>query len=157
MANTREQIEVGDVGILKTNKLMKKYVNDYYTHPRIKDIAMRLNTIDNIFNYVVDTIKYQNDPPDVELVASVKHTVLGKRKYGDCDDLSVALATLLKARGYQVAFRNVAWRSDIKDDRFTHVYVVVFSGGREIPLDPTMGKSGYNKQVVYRRKKDVLI
>ncbi|HRP02932.1 MAG TPA: hypothetical protein PLE30_09835 [Candidatus Kapabacteria bacterium] len=107
MIVTKEILKSGDAGVTQTMQLMRFYVLEYANNTQIKQIVNKLSvsgtcnakmkTIKNIFNYVVDTIKYTPDPNNIELVKSAKHTILGNMKYGDCDDLSVALATLYKA------------------------------------------------------------
>lgn len=158
MRVTKKEIPIGDEGIRQTIIKMRQFVNDYYQNERIVNLAKKLGTDENIYAHVVKKIKYKNDPDGIELVASPKHTILGNRNFGDCDDMSVALATLLKAKGRTVYFRTAAWKPENKakgDDSFTHVYVVIQSGGRLIPLDVTMNDFG--REVVWYRKKDWLI
>ena len=149
----------GDTGVGDTICLMQKFVADYKDNQAIKQIVSRhrggtdWETAKALHDYVVRTIKYVADPPNQELVKSAKHTILGNSKYGDCDDLSVALATLFEAAGIKTYFRTVAWRP--KKRAFTHVYVVAYikEAGGYVPFDPTMGKSGKSKEVKYHRER----
>lgn len=173
---TRAILKNGDSGVTQTIKLMREYVNEYALNPDIKklvsDIAKvmdyqnefksscerRFKLIEYIFIYIIHNIKYKLDPPNIELVKSAKHTILGNSKYGDCDDLSVALATLLKSAGFNVWFRCVAWKKEY-GDAFTHVFVMVELPCRTkvMPLDPSNNVSGFGNMVKYFRKKDYII
>lgn len=97
-----------------------------------------LDTLTKIFNYLKSRIRYQEDPEDREQVASAWQTIFN-RHFGDCDDMSVAAATLLKILGFRVKFRAIAWRLP---DKITHVYVVVMWNGKEIPFDLTAEEIG---------------
>jgi len=165
MIVTKQILQRGDSGVLQTLDLMKSYVNEYKDNLQIKGIVNKLSqnsncnnkmqTIKNIFLYIVNNINYIPDPNNIELVKSAKHTILGSLKYGDCDDLSVALATLLKAYGLKVWFRVVAWKRENGND-FTHVYVIVELPCKKyiMPLDPSMGEKGFGNEVKYFRKMD---
>lgn len=168
MTVSKQILKSGDAGVAQTMQLMKSYVLEYANNPQIKQIVNKLSvsgtcnakmqTMKNIFNFVVDTIRYTPDPNGVELVKSAKHTILGNMKYGDCDDLSVALATLYKSLGLNVWFRAVAWKR-ASGNAFTHVYVVIElpCGKFVMPCDPSMGKKGFGNEVTYFRKMDVKI
>ena len=149
----------GIKGIEDTICLMSKFVNDYKNNADIKLIVLslkgktKLETAQNIFDYINKNMRYVSDPDNIELVKSAKHTILGNSKYGDCDDLSTALATLLFAAGIPCVFRTIAWKPG-KSLAFTHVYCIANIDGAEIPLDPSMGSKGFNNQIKFRKMKD---
>lgn len=149
----------GIKGVSDTICLMAKFVNDYKNNPDIRLIVLSLKgkskfeTARNIFDYINKNLRYVSDPDDIELVKSAKHTILGNSKYGDCDDLSTALATLLESAGITTQFRTIAWKPG-KSLAFTHVYCIAWIDGQEVPLDPSMGKTGFNNQILYRKKQD---
>lgn len=164
--NSKAILKSGDAGVAQTIKLMREYVLQYANNPQIKQLVAKLSdkskvctakfkTIKNIFLYITTNLSYTSDPDGVELVKSAKHTILGNKKYGDCDDLSVALATLLAAAGYKVWFRTIAWKKDAGDN-FSHVYVVVElpCGEYVMPCDPSMSTKGFGNEVKWFRKKD---
>lgn len=154
----RTQLRDGDAGVGDTICLMEKLTNAYITDPRILRLVRMLRkstaveTMREIFNWVVTRLRYVSDPQSVELVRSAKHTILGTMPYGDCDDLSVALATLLRAAGIPCQFKTIAWRPG--KPAFSHVYVVARVNGRIYPLDPTMGAKGFNNEInkIHREK-----
>ena len=149
----------GDAGIGDTICLMRKYVRDYKSNLQVQALVAKFKRSTNwetakaLHDFVVDNIRYESDPPDKELVKSVKHTIFGNMKYGDCDDLSVALATLLEACGIETKFRTVAWRPG--KNAFSHVYVMAYISEAKgwVAFDPTMGKQGKSKEVKYNRER----
>lgn len=160
MKKYQTTLKDGDAGVKDTICLMAKFVNEYSINPEIKAIANNLkkknqeDTAKAVFNYIVTNLRYVKDPPDTELVKSPKHTILGYSKYGDCDDLSVALATLLIASGIKnVKFRTIAWKKG-SNLNFSHVYVVININGYWLPLDPTLGDKGFGVEVKFKRHKD---
>ena len=161
MAIHQTTLRDGDAGVEDTICLMRKFSQDYSKNSSVKTICRQLKgkndgeTIKNLFLFITKTMHYVKDPETVELVKSPKHTIIGNSNYGDCDDLSTALVTLLLSAGYKCWFRTVAWRPS-NPETFTHVYVVVEvpNQGIIIPLDPTMGDQGFGKEVKWIRKKD---
>jgi hypothetical protein len=170
---TKSILKAGDAGVEQTIKLMKKYADEYAGNPQIKklvsdiekvmdsqnefssDCKRKFKLIEYLYIYVIHNIRYELDPPNIELVKSPKHTILGNSKYGDCDDLSVALATLLKCAGFECWYRVVAWKKG-KGDDFTHVFLMVElpCKSKVMPLDPSMRPGGFGNMVNYFRKKD---
>lgn len=137
----------GDAGVEDTIKIMREYSRELSTDARVKNLVKAFTgedyqQIKKAFNYIVSKIRYQEDGAD-EVVKSVKWTLFGPQPYGDCDDLSVALATLLLAMGFRVAFVTIAWKPG--SDDYSHVYCIVYvpSIGGWMPVDPTRGLTGY--------------
>lgn len=155
------QLSGGDKGIEETVDLMQMFLDKYSNNSSIKNILNKNNligisksdTIKRIFTYFAHHYTYKPDPKDIELVKSPKHTIIGNEKYGDCDDLSLALATFLRNAGIKTKFRTVAWKPN-NGNNFTHIYVMAYDGFKWIALDPSAGISGYQKEVDYFRKKD---
>lgn len=168
-AITRD-IGSGDEAIMETLSHMKRLTLRDATTPDVKALAakirkevkadtslspeqQRLALVKGAFDWVVDNITYRFDhdavsdhvdvknPKNTEFVIAPKHllTVLE----GDCDDMSVMLASILLALGFEVNFKVIAWRS--KD--FTHVYIEVKlptdEGERWVPMDPVAGAKGF--------------
>lgn len=157
MIKTQTILKPGDAGVKDTVDLMYNYINQWKTDQRIKDLVSKfktyneLETAKKIFNYVVNTVKYKFDPEGIELVKSVKHTILGNMKFGDCDDLTVALNTLLEAAGIKTQIKTIAWRKN--NNAFSHVYTIAYINNNWLPLDPTLKNTGFNHEVNYHRFK----
>lgn len=89
-----------------------------------------------IYNYVRDNIHYISDPAGrIEKVKDARTTL--QDGYGDCDDQTVALCTMLAMIGYEP---KIAIAKYIKDANanFQHVYCVVYSNGERFVLDTTL-------------------
>lgn len=144
-----EALPAGDAGVFRALAIMRELCRKYYRNPAIQAIARRFRgrtqreTIARVFAHVLATMRYAPDPPNTELIVSPKHTILGPWDVGDCDDLTLKLGTLLAALGFPVSWKVIAWR---KPD-YTHVYALVFSGRRWLPLDPTAGKTGLFREM----------
>lgn len=151
------ELKAGDQGVEDTVNLMYSYINQWKNNSKVIDLVNKmkkyneLETARNIFNFVVNNIQYRYDPQGIELVKSVKHTIFGDMKFGDCDDLTVALNTLLEAAGIKTQIKTIAWRKG--QDAFSHVYTVAFINNQWKALDPTMKQAGFNKEANYHRSK----
>lgn len=167
----KKQLKDGDEGVADTIEIMRdfaiKYKNDARVQRIVKDIdavisdkhdsgsfEWHIERLKNLYMHVVNTMTYKSDPQWAELVMSVKHTLFGSKPYGDCDDLSVAAATLFLGAGYKAAYKTIAWRNSDEKKRFTHVYLLVQAKGVWFPMDPTMGEKGFGNEIrtVVRRK-----
>lgn len=101
----------------------------------------KLDILAAIFGYVKQ-FTYIHDPAgSFESIQSARTTI--ERGFGDCDDLSVLLATLLAQVGFTPRFVLARYKSASKG--YDHVYVDVqlpeAEGGR-VALDPSAGKRG---------------
>lgn len=95
--------------------------------------------IEVIFLYVRDRIIYRRDPAGGnESIADARTPI--RLGFGDCDDLSVLLVTLLGFVGYRSRFVVARYNEETKDG-FDHVYVEVSFKGKWIALDPTNPKA----------------
>lgn len=103
--------------------------------------AHKRDIVGVIFAYVKQ-IKYIHDPAgSFDAVQSARQTI--EKGFGDCDDLSVLLATLLAQVGLQPRFVLARYKPNSKG--YDHVYVDVVlpenEGGR-IALDPSSARRG---------------
>lgn len=94
-----------------------------------------------LFGYVKQFTYIHDGAGSFESIQSARETI--RRGIGDCDDLSVLLATLLAQVGFQPRF--VLARYKRASRGYDHVYVDVIlpehEGGR-IALDPSAGRRG---------------
>ncbi len=134
----------GDDGIYQTVYMMRDLVNKAYLHPWIRERATRLvsgcrrdvNCEDRTLNgYVNRAMQFVRDPTDVEAlhdpVTYVEANLRqGIRPAGDCDDLSLYLAALLKSIGHRPSFTII----DRFGKGFHHIFV--WCDGND--LDPTL-------------------
>jgi hypothetical protein len=134
----------GELGVFQTVSQMVALSNQAYTHPYIRDRAASLvafckrNVVcENkvLTGWVNGSVNFIRDPKDTEAlhdpVTFIEYRLRsGVKPYGDCDDLSMYLATLLKSIGHQPYFRIV--------DRFGSGYHHVMVHSEGMNLDPTM-------------------
>jgi len=104
----------------------------------IKPLANRLRTPASIDAYVRSVFRYESEP--VETLCTVQFMVDSISKYGyfvgDCDDVSIFLASLLKSLGYRVKFVAIATKRN--DPNFYHVFTDVMISGQWFRFDPTV-------------------
>lgn len=91
-----------------------------------------------IGRYVQKNVAYVKDPTQLELLVdpvTLLEQVSRKQARGDCDDMSLLIATLLLSIGHEPYFRCVRYEGRIAG-AFSHIYVVdKFSDGSYVSLD----------------------
>ena len=156
------RLQAGDRGVDDTVAFMSEFTRKYTGHRQVieelrsndlVDIRDKDKTIKNIYDYFANLYTYKPDPEGIELIRSPKWTILNGERWGDCDDLSCALATYLRTAGVDCKFRTGAWKKET-GNAFTHVWLLAKGKRGYVPLDPSAGKNGYLKEVNWHRKKD---
>ncbi len=87
--------------------------------------------VERLFEIARDFITYRRDAYSVEQVSAARRTLANG--YGDCDDKSVLLATLLGCAGHAARFVVISQSAKGWD----HVFVEALVRGKWVPLDPT--------------------
>lgn len=108
-------------------------------------------TLMNVWRFVRNNVTYRTDSPGLEKVKSpgVLFHQVGK---GDCKSFSISIAAILRALGFSsVRYRFVGFKN--RPGEYTHVYIVVKSGGRDVILDSTISRFDY--EVPYKIHKDI--
>lgn len=128
----------GDSGIAATLNKMVGAVNWSVQNYTIRRRAERviascrerdeLCEVGNIFKYVLKHFRYVKDPRGLEMfkaadAVDTEINMFGEFQ-GDCDDVSVYLASLLTSIGYKCKFVVISIRG--KGDDFRHVYPMVY-------------------------------
>ena len=137
----------GDPGVAQTIDQMRSLVNEALTDPSIlrqaKDIVRSVPAFDDyseaqaLYNWVRANIRFTKDPVDKETLYPPSEML--QIRSGDCDDISMLLATLLMAIGYPARLMTVA----ANGDEFSHVYVEGQVNGQWIPMDPARSDSQF--------------
>jgi len=107
--------------------------------------------IGKIFWHIKHNVSYLQDPRGYEFIATVKHTIrIGS---GDCDDATVAVASLLGSIGFATGARVIS-----PDNSNWHIYAVcmydpMYKPSRYIVLDTTQKDSypGWEPPPMMRR------
>lgn len=129
------------VSVNHTLKRMRRLALIGAERDRILEAADRLSgsgsmsTARRIHDWVRDRVEYVRDPSGVEEVQSPIATL--QIGVGDCDDMSILAASLMRAAGHQAAYRAVALR---KAGQYDHVYVA-FGDRYRYALDPTISQT----------------
>jgi transglutaminase-like putative cysteine protease len=97
-----------------------------------KDYRAEIKTL---FEWVKNNVRYTRDIYRVELLHTARRML--ELRAGDCDDMTILLAAMLKAVGHPVRLVLVGFNPRRKE-QFTHIYLEAFCKGWWIPLDPTM-------------------
>lgn len=131
--------EIGDglSGNVETIEMMKKVARLRAGDPLLRKLA--LNILQEaqvpshhfikealaIGNFVKAKVRYVRDPENIEYLQDPKDLVKGMQAntaQGDCDDMSLLVATLLLTIGHQPLFRAVRYDSSMGN--YNHIYVV---------------------------------
>ncbi len=108
----------------------------------LRPARTKLDEIVLIWNFVVLNVRYQLDPVFGDTPEVVQTTALTlDQRAGDCDDMTVVLASLLRARGFRVRARviNASGPSDVDGETYAeHIYAQVKHGGKWLALDPVV-------------------
>lgn len=88
--------------------------------------------VEALFYFVRSAVRYTQDITDTELVIA-PDVLLRDIHAGDCDDMSLVLATLLESVGYKTRFVACGFQMD----ELTHVFVQVKMGRDWFALDTT--------------------
>jgi len=122
----------GMAGTEKTLATMRELVNRGKVNPAIRQAATTVAFLqpekdhraeaEAIFNEVRDGIRYMRDVHGVETLQEPQITLAVR--YGDCDDQTVLLASMLESVGIATRFVVAGYR----DQNYEHVYLQAWLG-----------------------------
>lgn len=143
-----EKLPEGLAGNLRTIQVMQKVARERAGHPLVREYALKIIQVARVpsHNYAEEAlaigdfvkrrVRYTRDPRDHELLQDPVMMIekLEKEGFtsGDCDDMSLLIATLLLAIGHSPKFRAV--RYSTQSGHYNHIYVVVYE--RNFPEKP---------------------
>lgn len=124
----------GESGIADTLHHMQTMVNRSFLHPLIRrlaaDATRHCDPADkrclsaSLLSFVQRTMRYVRDPIGVEAlhdpITIALEIARGGKPFGDCDDFSLFLATLMKSVGLPASFKAVGFNGG----SLSHVYVI---------------------------------
>jgi transglutaminase-like putative cysteine protease len=160
--NYEEPLLEGKAGTIQTLDKMAALVRRDSRNPRVHEAALQIvrnvrghdfeGEIRALFEFVRDSIRYRKDPINSERVQDTERTIY-KFKAGDCDDKSVALASLLGSLGHRSRFRVLGFSAR----NFSHVYLEVLTQRGWVTLDPTPEKAamGWEAQAPIRQSFEI--
>ena len=125
----------------------------YWTQCR--DLAVQLKgrterqTCQNIFQYVVDNVRYREDGDEQQIKTPARLLSDG---VGDCKSMSLFVASCLRCLDIPAVFRYVSFAADNVP---THVYVVTGSGIVIDPVERVSGQPRFDYARPYTHKQDI--
>jgi hypothetical protein len=138
--STIQKVGDGIVGNLDTVQVMKRMAREYSRHPIVKRLATNILHHQNIPShhylreaqaigrFVQQHVRYVKDPVGTESLQAPDMMIraMADAGYvmGDCDDMSLLIASLLMSIGIRPKFRTVRYKGD--SGPFNHIYVVVY-------------------------------
>lgn len=138
-----KSIPSGRAGVRATLDEMRQLVKAYKKNMLVRETAAGLSEglaqknylgeIKTMHAFVRDKIRYIRDIHGIETIHTPEYTL--QRGYGDCDDKSTLLASLLESIGHPTRFVAVGKAPG----KFSHVYVETLVGNKRgwFPLETT--------------------
>lgn len=132
-----ESLPNGYHGNIRTVEVMKKVARERSGHPLVRTLAINIlnyygtdshNFVDEakaIGDYVKQNVKYVRDADGIEQLTdplTMIDQLQKKAARGDCDDISLLIATLLLAIGHRPYFACVRYYDHTGN--FNHIYVI---------------------------------
>lgn len=161
LGNTPEVVNTsvsnGAAGNYDTVQIMKRVARERSRHPLVRELALHIlrmagvesqNYLDEaraIGQYVQKKVRYVRDIRDVETLHDPLTLIDQLRRneaQGDCDDMSLLIASLLLSIGHSPKFRIIKYSPH--SHGFSHIYVVDYERNhgernkRRIVLDAIM-------------------
>jgi len=126
-------------------QLIQAGAKDFCVRQRAIDILIRtrvrpkdyLGEIQTLFEWVKNNVRYTRDIHHVELLHSARRML--ELRAGDCDDMTILLASMIKSIGHPVRLVLVGFNPRNKK-LFSHIYLEALCKGLWIPLDATMNR-----------------
>ena len=154
--------------------IVRKYVTNPCVRKKAEDIVREYNCgkdqkcqIRAVFDYVKKNVSYLEDIYMIDTYKDPCTTL--KTGFGDCDDFTILLDSLLASIGFPVGARIIKQN---KAFPFHHIYAIVIYpkdtlvevvngkvklvGGKAIPLDPTVKGFRAGDELPYVEKRDFL-
>jgi hypothetical protein len=162
---SESELSPGINGNLETLQMMIKVARERSRHPLIRELALRIlehykvpsqdyiKEAYAIGDYIKRKVRYVRDINGVETLHDPL-TLIDQMKrgqaQGDCDDMSLLIATLLLSIGHQPFYRVVRYYQG--NGSYQHIYVVVYdkdwrSPEKRLVLDAIMKRSKIGYEV----------
>jgi hypothetical protein len=113
----------------------------WYLAPRMPQCPPRDEQceLERIWEFVVLNVRYVYDPDEIDFFATAKETL--EAGGGDCDDMTILIASLAKAIGFKSAARVVS--TNDAPEEWVHVYPLLGLQSKDnpewwVPLDTTV-------------------
>lgn len=166
------ELPAGIAGNHETLKQMIKVARIRSRHPLVRELALRILEYYNvpsqdyykeaqaIGEYIQKKVRYVRDIDGVETLHD-PITMIDQMKrnqaQGDCDDMSLLIATLLLSIGHKPFFRVVRYYDGVGP--YQHIYVVVYEQNwrtkkKRLVLDAILKRSKIGTEVPHKSGKE---
>jgi hypothetical protein len=170
---SHENVGSGALANLKTVEIMQKVAHERKSHPLVRQLALLIlkeanvmsqNYVDEalaIGRFVQSRVRYVRDIDGIEQLhdpVTMIDQIKKGNSQGDCDDMSLLIATLLLSIGHQPYYTIVKYNPG----PWAHIYVVVYekNWGKEkqrIVLDGILKRHPIGTEVTYAEKKEIKV
>lgn len=113
-------------------------IYDFVAKSQTVRISENPNTLNKAIAYILD------QAGNIESIKGARATLIDG--YGDCDDLTILIATLLGCLGYEDVKICLA-SYNANDTAFSHVYPVVYLEGKRFVLDAGLDNPKFNSEI----------
>lgn len=117
----------------RRNSLIREFTANLVANVPAKDFYGEAQTV---FQFVQSNIRYIQDINDVETLYlpwfTLEKIVAGQNIFGDCDDISVLLASMLESIGHPCRFMAVSFEGP---EDYSHVLIQTRIGNQWITAD----------------------
>lgn len=153
---------------------MRRVAHSRKGHPLVRQLALTILKTHNVASqnyvqealaigrYVKEKVRYVRDIAGMEQlhdpVTMIDQIQRGVAQ-GDCDDMSLLIATLLLSIGHQPFFRIVRYKNGVGP--YNHIYVVVYEkdwgqkGRKRIVLDAILKRSPMGSEVPHKSGREI--
>jgi hypothetical protein len=142
--NYRDSIVCDDITPEETamfiRNMARKYKTDTARLSKVLERKSKMDSVQNVFDFVFKYIKYVPDAVDREQVRRPLRTLYDQK--GDCDCFSVLVASIFENLGIPYIVRIAEYENR---GYYQHVYVVAKIGGGECVCDPVVHECFYEK------------
>lgn len=169
------ELSNSDRGNYETVELMRKKARELSSHPMVRALALKIiesrrlgshNFLDEaraIAEFVQQEVRYVKDINNVEQLHDPIYMIERIKEgtaQGDCDDMSLLLATLLLSVGHQPYFAIVRYRT--VSGPYNHIYVVTYDrnwGGprQRLVMDTILKDRSIGKEVPHKSKMEIRV
>lgn len=172
---TNTKLRQGRQGNLDTVEIMRRVAHKRKSHPLVRQLSLSILHTHNvksqdyvheaeaIARFVKEKVRYVRDIAGMEQlhdpVTMIDQIQRGNAQ-GDCDDMSLLIATLLLSIGHQPYFRIVRYRPGVGS--YQHIYVVVYEKDwgtkrKRISLDAILKRSAIGTEVKHVSGKEIKV
>lgn len=133
-----------------TDRGFERWVKQLYVDAGLDHYSTTQQKFELIYNWVKTNVVYLQDVAGkIESIKSARETL--SDGFGDCDDISVLIASMLAVLGYESKFVLARYVNERTD--FQHVYVAQYVGKNRYVLDGTLldgelGQEIKNEEIV---------